>query len=159
MSNLVLQLSEGLPERTLTAGQPLFDAEDTTSVVILLSGSLRAETGGLLLSVMEEPGTFVGEVGALLALPRSAEVTAVTDSTVRVIGEPAVFFDTYPQLGVELARQLAVRLHRLNAYLSDLRQQYAGSEGHLALVETVLGRLSSRPVREMSPGSDRAPDL
>jgi CRP-like cAMP-binding protein len=153
----VLALTEGLPTRALEAGEALFT--DTTSVVVLVSGSLRAEVGTTVLSVMEQPGTFVGEVGALLGLPRSASVTAQAPTVVRVIGEPEAFFTGHPELGLELARQLAGRLHRLTAYLADVREQYAGSDGHLAMVDRVLGRIASRPPVTFVPGSRRAPDL
>lgn len=155
VSDRVLALTDGLPTRTLAAGEDVFGG-DATSVVVLVEGALRAEAGGAVLSVMDAPGTFVGEVGALLALPRSATVTADVESTVRVIGEPLAFFRERPELGVELARQLAARLHRLTAYLTDLRSQYAGSDGHLGMVDAVLGRLAARPAVEMDPGSDRA---
>lgn len=158
MSARVLELTSGLLTRSVAAGEPLFAADDTTTVVVLVSGSLRADVGGRPLAVMDQPGTFVGEVGALLGLPRSAQVTAVTDTTVRVIGEPSTFFTARPELGVELARQLAGRLHRLTAYLGDLREQYADSEGHLGMVDAVLGRIAARPPVDLDPGSDRAPE-
>jgi hypothetical protein len=59
---------------------------------------------------------------------------------------------------LELARQLAGRVHRLLAYLGDVRSQYADADGHLTLIDSVLGRLASRPHVEIEPGSDRSPD-
>ncbi|MDX6215874.1 MAG: family transcriptional regulator, cyclic receptor protein [Frankiales bacterium] len=155
----VLVLTEGLPMRALVAGEQLFDAADTTqTIVVLVEGSLRVESGGQTLSVLDVPGAFVGEIGALLRVPRSADVVATTPTTVRVIGDPVAFFAEHPVLGLELARQLAGRLHRLTAYLSDVRAQYGDSAGHLGMVDSVLARLSSRPPVDIEPGSDRAPD-
>ena len=60
----------------------------------------------------------------------------------RSFGQPDTFFATNPELALELARQLAGRLHRLLAYLADMRAQYADSDGHLTMVDSVLGDLS-----------------
>jgi CRP-like cAMP-binding protein len=154
----VLRLAEGLPTRTLARDERVFPPGDDTTVVVLVTGRLRIEVGGSTLAFMDVPGAFVGEIGALLGAGRSADVIAVEPTTVRVIGDPVAFFTEHPELGLELARQLAGRLHRLTSYLTDLRKQYAGSDGHLSMVDSVLGKLASRPPVDIDPGSDRAPD-
>jgi hypothetical protein len=85
-------------------------------------------------------------------------VRATVASTVRVIGDPDAFFSTHPEVGLELARQLAGRLHRLLSYLGDLQGQYAEQDGHLTVIGSVLGKLASRPTIDIEPGSDRSPD-
>lgn len=151
-----LALTAGLPTRTVGAGEPLFGPGDTgESVVVLVEGRLSVEAGGSRLGVVDVPGAFVGEVAALLGTGRTADVVALEPTTVRVIGAPTAFFTEHPDLALEMARQLAGRLHRLTAYLADVRAQYAGSEGHLGMVDSVLSRLSSRPVVDIEPGSDR----
>ena len=155
-----LTLTDGLPERRLEPGQLLFahhDAEHTT-VAVLVAGSLQVEIGGNRLPDVTVPGSFIGEIAALLGIERTADVVAGEATTVRIIGDPHAFFESHPSLALELARQLAARLHRLTAYLGDVRTQFAGSEGHLGMVDTVLGRLASRPAVEIDPGSDRSPD-
>ena len=63
------------------------------------------------------------------APPRTARVVATEPTTVRSIGDPdALFFASHPELALELARQLAGRLHRLLAYLGDVRSQYRDAE-------------------------------
>ena len=156
----VLALTRDLPERRLDVGEVLFgkggggDAE----VAVLIEGGLRVELDDILLAHLSIPGSFVGEIGALLGTARSATVVASEPSTVRLIGDPDAFFASHPEIGLELARQLAGRLHRLLAYLTDLRGQYAGAEGHLTMVDSVLGRLAARPPVDIDPGSDRSPD-
>ena len=118
----------------------------------------RLEAGTTVLPDVTAPGAFVGEVGALLDRPRSATILARGPATVRVIGDPTAFFATHPELALELARQLAGRLQRLTAYLADVREQYADHEGHLGMVDAVLGRLAARPPVDIEPGSDRSPD-
>jgi len=156
----VLDITSDLPERRLDAGDVLYGQGegDHSEVAVLVEGELRVELDGFLLSDLRLPGSFVGEIGALLQTPRSATVVAGAPSTVRVIGDPSTFFATHPELGLELARQLAGRLHRLMAYLTDVRSQYADAEGHLTVIDSVLGRLATRPTVAIDPGSDRSPD-
>ena len=155
----VLDLSSGLPERRLAAGEVLYDQGDPPSdVVILVGGRLRIAAGDLVIDTLSAPGTFVGEVGALLGQPRDATVTAEVDTLVRVIGDPAGFVADRPELGLEIARQLAGRLHRLTAYIGDVQRQFGDRDDHLGMFAEVLGRLSSRPSVDLEPGSDRSPD-
>jgi CRP-like cAMP-binding protein len=155
----LLALTQGLPERRLAAGEALFvHGEGGVEVAVLVDGLLRVEVDGMVLSETASPGTLVGEIGALLGTNRSANVVAIEPSTLRMIGDPDAFFATHPEVGLELARQLAGRLHRLMTYLTDIRTQYAGAEGHLAMIDTVLGRLASRAPVDLDPGSDRSPD-
>jgi CRP-like cAMP-binding protein len=156
----VLAVTVGMPEQRLDAGEVLFNQGDgdQVSVAVLVDGSLRVDLGDTHLSDIATPGAFVGEMGALLGTERSATVSATEASTVRIIGDPDAFFASHPEVGLELARQLAGRLHRLLAYLGDIRVQYADTEGHLSLIDSVLGRLASRPPVDIEPGSDRSPD-
>jgi CRP-like cAMP-binding protein len=153
-------MTDGCPERRLGSGERLFSVHDTdhSTVVVLVDGRLRIDAGGTRLPDVTVPGSFVGEVGALLGRARTANVTAIEATTVRTIGDPETFFASHPSLALELARQLAGRLHRLTSYLADVRTQYADSDGHLGMVDTVLGRLAARTPVEVDGGSDRSPD-
>lgn len=156
----VLALTAGVPERVLPAGEVLFGqgAGADRSVAVLVEGELRVELDGIELAEITVPGAFVGEIGALLGSARTATVVASAPSVVRVIGDPDAFFRDDPRLGLELARQLAGRLHRLLAYLGDLRSQYGDADGHLGVLDSVLGRIAARPPVDIEPGSDRAAD-
>ena len=156
----VLRLTTQFEERRLEPGEVLFDQGDTapTVVGVLVSGVLVVKLGGSVLTEINAPGAFVGEIGALLGSARSATVVAKEPSAVRLIGDPETFLDAHPELVLELARQLAGRLQRLLAYLGDIRSQYADADGHLAMVDSVLSRLASRPPVDIEPGSDRSPD-
>jgi CRP/FNR family transcriptional regulator, cyclic AMP receptor protein len=156
----VLALTADMPERRLEPGEVLYREGDVdhATVAVLHAGVLGVEAGGTPLPDVSAPGAFVGEIGALLDQPRSATIFARGAATVRVIGDPAAFFATHPELALELARQLAGRLHRLTAYLADVRAQYADEDGHLGMVDAVLGRLAARPPLDIEPGSDRSPD-
>lgn len=156
----VLGVTAEIAERRLAAGDVLFGQGDTapTEVAVLVSGALAVELDGSLLAEITAPGAFVGEIGALLGTARTATVIAREESAVRLIGDPETFLAAHPELVLELARQLAGRLQRLLAYLADIRSQYADADGHLALVDSVLSRLATRPPVDIEPGSDRSPD-
>jgi CRP/FNR family transcriptional regulator, cyclic AMP receptor protein len=154
-----LALTEGLPERTLAAGEVLFvQGEPSATVVVLVDGELDVEAGGVTLNRHTTPGTLIGETGALLRQARNATVTAVRPTVVRDIGDPDEFFAAHPQIGVEIARQLAGRLDRLTAYIVDVERQFGGREDHLGVFGELLGRIAARPPIDIEPGSDRSPD-
>jgi CRP-like cAMP-binding protein len=159
-SSEILALTAAMPVQRLQPGDVLFGQGDDgrISVAVLVDGALRVELDGVALSEITVPGAFVGEIGALLGTARSATVVALEPSTVRLIGDPNAFFTSNPQVALELARQLAGRLHRLLTYLGDVRAQYADADGHLMMIDSVLGRLASRPPVEIEPGSERSPD-
>ena len=156
----VLALTAGVTERRLDADEVLFGQGEAgpLEVAVLVSGALLVELDGTRLAEITTPGSFVGEIGALLGSARTATVVAQEPSTVRLIGDPDTFLAAHPELVLELARQLAGRLQRLLAYLSDIRTQYADADGHLGLVDSELSRLATRRPVEIDPGSDRAPD-
>src|SRR4051812_19109489 len=120
----VLTLTADLPTRTLAAGEALFvEGSESSVVVVLIEGELLVEASGNTIHRHSAPGSFVGETGALLDQPRNATVTATRSTVVREIGHPVEFFMHHPRLGLELARQLAGRLDRLNAYIVDVQRQ------------------------------------
>jgi CRP-like cAMP-binding protein len=156
----VLALTAGAPQRSLDVGEVLYGQGHGAdrSVAVLVEGALRVELDGIELAEITVPGAFVGEIGALLGSARTATVVATAPSVVRVIGDPDAFFRDDPRLGLEVARQLAGRLHRLLAYLGDVRAQYADADGHLGVLDSVLARIAARPPVDIDPGSDRAAD-
>jgi CRP/FNR family transcriptional regulator, cyclic AMP receptor protein len=154
------ELTAGMPERRLEPGEVLYGQGDgrPVEVAVLIDGAVRIELDGSTIAELSTPGAFVGEIGALLGTARTASVVAVEQSTVRLIGDPVTFFSTHPGVALELARQLAGRLQRMLAYLSDVRAQYADAGNHLTMIDVVLGRLASRPHLDIEPGSERSPD-
>jgi CRP/FNR family cyclic AMP-dependent transcriptional regulator len=157
---LVLALTDDVPERRLAVGERVYEegTAEHSSVTVLVEGRLEVTIDGNRMPDVTLPGSFVGEVGALLAIPRTATVVAAIPSTVRVVADPRPYLEAHPEVALEVARQLAERLHRLTSYLGDVRAQYADAGGHLEMVDSILGRLASRPPITIDGGSDRSPD-
>jgi CRP/FNR family cyclic AMP-dependent transcriptional regulator len=155
----VLALTADLPERTLTVGESVYiEGDRSGTVLVLVAGELEIERGGVVMHRHAVPGSFVGEIGALLGEPRSATVTAIKPSVIREIGNPDEFFAAHPQLGLEVARQLAARLARLTAYVADVQRQFGDRDDHLGVFGELLSRIAARPAVQIEPGSDRSPD-
>jgi CRP/FNR family transcriptional regulator, cyclic AMP receptor protein len=155
----VLTLTEGLPERSLAAGEVLFSEGDPSLLVmVLVSGQLEVDQRGVVVIRHERPGSFVGEVSALLHQPHSSTVTALVPTIVREIGHPEEFFEAHPHLSLEMAGQLAGRLHRLTAYIADVRRQFGDHDSHLGMFGDLLDRIAAHRPIDIEPGSDRSPD-
>ena len=155
----ILTLTSHLPSRHLAADEVVYrEGESLTTVLVLVEGQLEVERGGVVINRHGVPGSVVGEVSALLQQPRAGTVTAIVPSVIREIHAPDDFFAANPAVAVEVARQLAGRLYRLTAYVTDVQRQFADHEGHLGVFGELLTRIAERPPVKIEPGSDRSPD-
>ena len=155
----LLQLSVGLPERSFEAGEVLLaEGGDGGRLLVLVAGTVEVRKGDLVLAVVDEPGSCLGELAALLARSHSATVTARTPTTVREAADGGGFLHDHPEAALAVATELARRLDALNTYLVDVRQQYDGAGGHLDVLHEVLADLGGRRAKPVELGSDREPD-
>jgi CRP/FNR family transcriptional regulator, cyclic AMP receptor protein len=152
--------SVDLPEVVYDDGTQLFSEGDTRrELLILVSGAVRITKAGAHISVVDRPGSVLGEIGLLLDSPASATVTAVGECRCLRAEDPESFLRERPEFTLTLARTLARRLDLLTAYVADLRQQYADREDHLGVVADVLGVLMQHDGEPTEPpGSEREPD-
>ena len=67
---LVLDLTDDLPDRLLAPGDLLYEqgVAEHASVSVLVHGRLAVSVAGDRLPDVTQPGSFVGEVGALLSI-------------------------------------------------------------------------------------------
>jgi CRP/FNR family transcriptional regulator, cyclic AMP receptor protein len=154
--NEVLMWCEGLPRRELATGEQLVtQGEQGTQMFVLEAGSVAVQRDGVALTRVSEPGAFLGEMSVVLDRASGADVIAVEPSTVVVIDQAADALTDSPALLLAVARLLARRLDAVNSYLSDLKRQYADTEGHLGMMDEVLGALMSIRSAPMESGSER----
>ncbi len=147
-----LTLCAACPERRVPAGTVLVEeGVRTERLYVLKSGSFEVVRGGVRVVAIAEPGSFLGEISAVLATTPTASVIAECDSTVLVIEQAGAAVQRDPALTFAIAQLLARRLLAVTSYLVDIKRQYAGSNTHLALMDQVLANLSA-----MQPG-DRPP--
>jgi CRP/FNR family cyclic AMP-dependent transcriptional regulator len=158
MSSVLVQ-SRALPVRTFTAGEIVLAEGSRTGVLyVLASGSVEIVKGDIQITTVAEPGTFFGEMSALLDTPHTATVRALEASTFHVADDPLAFLHANPETAFALARLLARRLHFVNSYLVDVKRQYADKDDHLAMVDEVLETLVHHQEPPAAAGSDRCPD-
>jgi len=133
------------------------EGETTGRVYVLAQGRIEVLRGDTQVTVLDEPGSMIGEMSVLLGAPHTATARAMGDIDVHVIENGAAFFRTHPELSWLVARVLAVRLNAATTYLVDLKRQFAHYDDHLHMVGEVLETLMHQQERDFSPGSDRDP--
>ncbi|MFN3218903.1 MAG: cyclic nucleotide-binding domain-containing protein [Acidimicrobiales bacterium] len=159
MSRRILERCASMPVRRLDPGDVLIvEGERSGLMHVVVDGSFAVSQGDAILPTIVEPGVVLGELSVLLDIPHTATVTATVPSSVVSIAEPLAFVSEDTESLLELTRLLARRVHRLTAYLDDLRVQYGDSGGHLGMVDAILKELSAGDLPEIDSGSEREPD-
>lgn len=137
----------------------LSEGVKTGRVYVLAQGRIEVLRGDTQITVLNEPGSMVGEMSVLLNAPHTATARALGDIEVHVIEDGAKFFASHPELSWLVARLLANRLSAATTYLVDLKSQFSGYGNHLEMVGEVLETLIHQQERDFHPGSDRDPGL
>jgi CRP-like cAMP-binding protein len=152
----MLVAAQRLPEITYEDGvDVLAEGVRDGRLLVLTSGTVEVSRDGVRVSVIDQAGAIFGEVAALLDSASTATVRARGTCTFRVTDDPQAFFRESPAVAIEVATTLARRLDALTKYLADVKQQYAGGDGHLGLVDVVLESLVVHQGAVADPGSDR----
>jgi CRP/FNR family cyclic AMP-dependent transcriptional regulator len=155
----LLDLCRDLPVQHFAAGDALLtEGERSGRLYILIEGEVEVRKGDVEIPTITEPGSIFGELSALLGLPHTALVRALTPCRVHVIEQADAFLRSNPVVTYQLARLLAQRLNTITTYLADLKNQFQDAEDHLGMVDEVLHNLLHQQVEECAPGSVRDPD-
>ena len=110
---------------TFSSGQELFhqgDHADTAYIIIEGSADVCVDTPGGEISVAQlAKNDIVGEIGILCDVPRTATLRAKDDVTTLVISKDLFFqmVREYPEMGIEIMRELADRLEKTTPPLGD----------------------------------------
>ena len=109
------------------AGQELFhqgDHADTAYIIIEGRAAVAVDApGGEMVVAHLEKNDIVGEIGILCDVPRTATVRAVEAVTTLAISKDLFFkmIGEYPQMAIEIMRELAHRLENTTAKLREAR--------------------------------------
>jgi CRP-like cAMP-binding protein len=159
MTDSILGLCEGLPERNLEAGETLINCGGRAEqLFILKEGQLEVFKDGVQINIQQDPGAILGEVSVLLDIPHTASVRAVNPAKVYVVENAKAFLRSHPDITFFVSKLLARRLKNVSDYLVDIKRQYEDEEGHLSMVDEVLESLVHQQDEDVQPGSDRYPD-
>lgn len=156
--NAILDKCNDQQKRSYGPGEVLInEGKNTGKLFVLASGTLEILRGQTRVAMVNDPGAVLGEMSVLLGAPHTATVRTVTPCELYYYEDAAAFMRSDPEISFGIATMLAQRLNTATTYLADLKQQYAGSGSHLAMVSDVLASLVNQPPRAYDPGSDREP--
>ena len=108
-------------------GQELFhqgDSGDTAYIIVKGSADVLIDSPGGELAVAKiGKNELVGEIAILCDVPRTATLRADEEVTTLAISKDLFFqmVREYPDMGIEIMRELAQRLEQTNAQLRDAR--------------------------------------
>tara|TARA_B100001123_G_scaffold345842_1_gene393930 strand:+ start:808 stop:1263 length:456 start_codon:yes stop_codon:yes gene_type:complete len=112
---------------TFRAGQSLcVQGEIGDAAYVIIEGqcdvTIDTPNGSLTLATVGQDD-FVGEIAILCDVPRTATVTATDEVTVLKISKDLFLrmISEFPQMGVEVMRELAARLERTTIQLREAR--------------------------------------
>ncbi|TPV98271.1 MAG: putative ABC transporter ATP-binding protein [Beijerinckiaceae bacterium] len=74
----------------------LKEGQNNGRVYVLVEGRIEVLRGGTEVTVLDEPGSLVGEMSVLLGVPHTATARALGDIRVHVIQDAAEFFRAHP---------------------------------------------------------------
>ena len=112
---------------TFDGGQELFhqgDHSDTAYIIMEGSADVRVDTPGGEISVAKlGKNDIVGEIGILCDVPRTATLFAIDSVTTLAISKDLFFqmVREYPDMGIEIMRELADRLEKTTKQLREAR--------------------------------------
>jgi len=150
MSDILTPLQK-LPVRRFDLGDPVLESGRQSGVLlVLIEGALEVRKNGVLVDLVKEPGSVMGEIAALLNSGHTADVVAVLPSSLYVIENPRDFLREHPDFHLHVSELLAKRLGNLVQYLADVKQQFSDHD-HIGMVDTVLDKLIHKQPRKRGP--------
>jgi CRP/FNR family transcriptional regulator, cyclic AMP receptor protein len=158
MAAILSKCDQALKRRAAAGEVLLAERQKTGRLYVLASGTVEVLRGDTRVALISDAGAVFGEMSILLNTPHTATVRTVTDCELFAYDDALAFMRSDPEITFEIAALLAQRLNTATTYLADIKQQYAGSGSHLAMVSDVLASLVTQPARAYDPGSDREPN-
>lgn len=141
----ILDYCKGREARSFKAGQTLItEGGQEGKLFVLIDGQVEVLRRDTQVSYVDEPGSIFGEMAALLEMPASATVKALSPVRAYVIDDAIQFLGTNPEIALYVAMLLARRLYYTTSYLVDLQQQSSGKREDLDLVDKILAQLVTK---------------
>jgi CRP/FNR family cyclic AMP-dependent transcriptional regulator len=141
-----LDYCKGRSAVTFKPGQVLIrEGASEGKLFVLIEGQVEVQRRDTQVSYIDEPGSIFGEMSALLDMPASATVTALSAVKAYVIDDALGFLGSQPEIALFVATLLARRLYYTTSYLVDLQQQAEGKREDLDLVDKILAQLVEKP--------------
>jgi CRP-like cAMP-binding protein len=121
-----------LEEVDISPDVPLLEeGGHSTKVYILVSGKVKISSKGHELAQVDDVGTVLGEISALLGTTNVATVMTIEKSTFFVVENFQEFVLEHPEVAVSVAQVLAVRLINMNNHLVHVKDELSGLQTSL----------------------------
>ncbi|HET9020803.1 MAG TPA: cyclic nucleotide-binding domain-containing protein [Ornithinibacter sp.] len=154
------ELAADLPLEEVEAGGVLIhEGAPPSRMLVLVSGTVTVERDGTPFARIDFPGAIFGEMSWILDKPATATARASTDVVVHVVEDPERFFRDRPGAALAVLEMTATRLDGLTQYLVDVKNQFAGNDDHMAMIDRILSSLVHHQAPKARPGSVRDPDV
>jgi len=138
----ILDYCKGREAHTFRPGHVLIkEGAQEGKLFVLIDGQVEVLRKDTQVSYVNEPGSIFGEMSALLDMPASATVKALSTVKAYVIDDTLGFLGSQPEIALYVATLLARRLYYTTSYLVDLQQQAEGKREDLDLVDKILAQL------------------
>jgi CRP/FNR family cyclic AMP-dependent transcriptional regulator len=143
-----------LPVQNVAAGDTVLEQGTSTGrLFILIEGKVDILKDGKPVATSSQPGDIFGDLSALLDVPHTTAVKAVTDSKFYVATDARLFLAENPTVCMHLCELLARRLVSVTDYLVAVKEQFAGHD-HIGMVDEFLDKLIHRhPRKRIAPRS------
>ena len=121
-----------LPEVEIAPGTTLLEEGGRESkVYVLVAGSVKVSAKGYELAQVDDVGTILGEISALLGTANVATVTTVEQSTFFVVDNFQQFVLENPEVAISVAQVLAVRVINTNNHLVHVKDSLSNLQSSL----------------------------
>ncbi len=142
MSKL-LDFCSNFDKKDFSAGQDMIAIGEHSKIVyILISGSVDVMVNDTFITNLSEPGTVVGEISALLEIPRTASVKAKEACRAFVISDISNLFDTSIDASLEITRLEFDRLFKAANNLILLKEEFLEAASHAGLDLTKIPQMA-----------------
>lgn len=120
-----------------------YEDDESFECYVLMSGTVKVLKSARCIAVIDEPGSFVGEMSPLIGrMPRTATVVGQDEAVLLRIEEQdfSEFFSRHPDMTLLLAKSLATRLRTTTNDLDDAHQRLSIITHHVEEMTSALRR-------------------
>jgi CRP/FNR family cyclic AMP-dependent transcriptional regulator len=146
-------------KKLFSAGTTIFkEGSKGNELYVLISGELEVQKKGKTIAIISEPGIFIGELAAILKLPRTADLIAKKDSEVIVIHSDNFkkVISNSPDIATKLIILLAKRLKATTDSLTEMLNNVNPKKDSKSSIQSSHIRITKKQLINKFPVEDLA---
>ncbi len=138
----LLEYLKTFDKKEFSAGDDIVKyGEESKTLYVLVEGSAEVSIEGVTIRTISEPGTVVGEISAILNIPRTAAVQAKTGCTFYEVGNISTLFKDNHEVSLEVTRKEFDRLMSIAELLLQLKNLFVEAMKELQIDFTGIPEL------------------